>query len=92
MAESLEVLELIRLAQSGDNDAKTEITKRNIPLIKSILRRYNEIQHTPRARVTTYRKKDDAVKRRMIKIVMTALLGKRVLIIKSPLNRCLGKK
>lgn len=40
LAESFEVLELIRLAQGGDNDAKTELTKRNTPLIKSILRRY----------------------------------------------------
>ena len=40
MAESQEMLNLIKLAQNGDEQAKSIITERNSPLVKSILRRY----------------------------------------------------
>ncbi len=40
MAELDDVLNLIKLAQNGDNDAKTILINNNSPLIKSILRRY----------------------------------------------------
>ena len=33
-------LELIKLAQSGDEEAKTELIENNMPLVKSIIKRY----------------------------------------------------
>ena len=39
-----QTLELIKLAQSGDNDAKTALLQHNLPLIKSIVRRYQNKQ------------------------------------------------
>lgn len=40
MAEQEEVLSLIKKAQKGDEEAKTILTQRNSPLVKSIIRRY----------------------------------------------------
>lgn len=40
MLEHEETMELIKLAQGGDNDAKTKLIEHNSPLIKSIIRRY----------------------------------------------------
>lgn len=40
MLKSEEVLELVKLAQSGDEDAKEKLTKENSPLIKSVIRRF----------------------------------------------------
>lgn len=40
MLSQIEMESLIKRAQNGDNDAKTEILENNSPLIKSILRRY----------------------------------------------------
>ena len=34
------VLNLVKLAQMGDEDAKTQLTIENTPLIKSVVRRY----------------------------------------------------
>lgn len=40
MSEQERTLELIKRAQAGDGDAKTELLEGNSPLVKSILRRY----------------------------------------------------
>ncbi len=40
LAEQEEVLSLIKRAQAGDDEAKTILTVRNSPLVKSVLRRY----------------------------------------------------
>ena len=40
MLEQNEAFELIRKAQSGDENAKSVLVENNSPLIKSILRRY----------------------------------------------------
>ena len=40
LAESQEVLNLIELAQDGEENAKATLIERNSPLVKSILRRY----------------------------------------------------
>lgn len=40
MLEHEQTLELIKLAQKGDENAKTELLEHNSPLIKSIIRRY----------------------------------------------------
>lgn len=40
MLDQQEVLRLVKLAQEGDEDAKTILTRENSPLIKSVIRRY----------------------------------------------------
>lgn len=40
MLEHNETLEYIRIAQAGDNDAKDILVRENLPLIKSIVKRY----------------------------------------------------
>lgn len=44
MLSQEETLRLIKLAQNDDNDAKTALLQNNIPLIKSIVRRYQNKQ------------------------------------------------
>jgi len=44
MLSQEETLSLIKLAQNNDNDAKTALLQNNIPLIKSIVRRYKNKQ------------------------------------------------
>ncbi len=44
MLSQEETLRLIKLAQNGDDDAKTALLQNNIPLIKSIVRRYQNKQ------------------------------------------------
>lgn len=44
MLSQEETLRLIKLAQSNDNDAKSALLQNNIPLIKSIVRRYQNKQ------------------------------------------------
>ena len=40
MLEQEVVLQLVRKAQEGDEDAKTQLVEENSPLIKSVIRRY----------------------------------------------------
>lgn len=44
MLSTEETIRLIKLAQDNDNDAKTALLQNNIPLIKSIVRRYQNKQ------------------------------------------------
>ncbi len=40
MYDNNEVLQLVKLAQTGDNDAKEKLISENSPLIKSVIKRY----------------------------------------------------